>query len=86
MKDEWRLNNQIKYLYKKEVKKVYFRKKGMNDHEHCEFCWDKFSERPGDLHEGYMTMYRGQERWICETCYQDFKEMFEWKLVKKDNE
>lgn len=26
-----------------------------NDHDHCAFCWDKFAEYDGCLHEGYCT-------------------------------
>ena len=32
---------------------------------------------PGTAAEGYVTHDR---RWICETCYEDFKLMFEWVL------
>lgn len=31
------------------------------------------------LHIGYCTCDR--YRWICEQCYNDFKELFDWKLV-----
>jgi transposase-like protein len=46
---------------------------------HCEFCWEKFGEENGVLHIGYCTCDR--YRWICEQCYNDFKELFDWKLV-----
>lgn len=86
MKDDWRLFDQMTYLYQKDLKYIRFQESEMNDHEHCSFCWAKFSEDSEDLHYGYVAMYNDDDYWICETCYQDFKEMFEWKLVKKDNE
>ena len=49
-----------------------------NDHDHCEFCWDKFANYDGCLHEGYSTEDR--ESWICDVCFQDFKERFQWKV------
>ena len=49
-----------------------------NDHDHCEFCWDKFANYDGCLHEGYSTEDR--ESWICDACFADFKERFKWKV------
>ncbi len=77
--DDWRLlRGQEDYL---SGKTLYFRKwKAPSeelDHDHCEFCWDKFSDYPDTLHEGYTT--EDNCYWICQTCYDDFKEMFKWK-------
>jgi hypothetical protein len=47
-------------------------------HEHCEFCFGKFSENPGDLREGYASADR--YRWVCETCFRDFRDEMDWKL------
>lgn len=80
MRDDWRITNQMKYLFGKELLKSVFRATKENDHEHCEFCWDKFSASAEDLHEGYTTT--DHYRWICDTCYEDFKEMFQWKVVE----
>ena len=41
---------------------------------------DKISEYDGDLHEGYCT--KDEKCWICEKCFNDFKEMFDWKVEK----
>ena len=49
------------------------------DHEHCEFCGIKFSKHEGDLQEGYSTL--DQNYWICEKCYYDFRDMFNWTVV-----
>ncbi len=79
-KDDWRLSDQQKYL---SDETLYHRKwKAPNedwDHEHCSFCWGKFSESTDDLHEGYTT--EDEYYWICPDCYNDFKEMFKWKVI-----
>ena len=49
-----------------------------NDHDHCAFCWDKFAEYDGCLHEGFCTV-DGSD-WICEVCFNDFRERFGWKV------
>ena len=83
-KDDWRLGRgQEKFLKGRKLVKIsYFRFSETWDHEHCEFCWAKFSECEGDLHEGYVTA-DDRESWICAECFDDFKEMFQWKLIEK---
>ena len=51
-----------------------------NDHDHCEFCWEKFANYDGCLHVGYSTPDRGY--WICEDCFRDFKDRFQWRIKK----
>jgi hypothetical protein len=51
------------------------------DHDHCEFCMAKFSNYKDALHSGYCTM--DERQWICEDCYNDFKEFFQWRTVNK---
>ncbi|MBK8651580.1 MAG: hypothetical protein IPN23_07725 [Elusimicrobia bacterium] len=77
---DWRYRGQDKYLkgvalYWKKYKR--FRENW--DHDHCEFCWKKFTEESDsqNLHEGYTT--DNNYRWVCEKCFLDFKELFEWK-------
>ena len=50
-------------------------------HDHCEFCFATFmvEDHPDVLHEGYAT--EDNYRWICETCFDDFKDRFEWMVV-----
>ncbi|MDX6514525.1 MAG: hypothetical protein QOH73_191 [Gaiellaceae bacterium] len=64
------------------------------DHDHCEFCWAKFMEAgspavephpPHDsaLTEGYAAIGTGPKgendyHWVCETCFEDFRERFGW--------
>ncbi len=84
-KDDWRLFNQEKYLKNIPLKKVRFiQKDNDHDHTHCTFCWDKFSENNGDLHMGYSTL--DERYWICEVCYQDFREMFQWTVINQSTD
>ena len=81
---DWRFTNQMKFLFRAKLKKARFHATDRNDHEHCEFCWDEFSELDGRLHEGYCTL--DGYRWICGACYEDFKEQFEWQVIEPDLE
>ena len=85
MEEDWRLRGQEDYLMGKTLHFIRFQKRSeIWDHEHCEFCWAKFSDNDGDLHEGYCTETdnKGNAFWICPECYQDFKDKFSWKLSK----
>ncbi len=79
--NDWRLTGQEKYLkgvtlYWRE----YTRWSESWDHDHCEFCWAEFTveDHPDVLHEGYTT--EDEYRWICKKCFEDFKEIFAWKI------
>jgi len=79
---DWRLQGQEEYLTGVRLRKKRYRKRSEDwEHDHCEFCWRKFSERPGDLNEGYAT--EDEYRWICENCYEDFKEQFQWTVIEE---
>ena len=75
---DWRLTNQINYLYRATLIKQVYKKTLHSDHEHCEFCWNKFSESLDSLNWGYCT--RDKYHWICERCFLDFKDQFEWLI------
>ena len=75
------MNGQEEYLKDCTLKRTpYVRRSERNDHEHCEFCWMKFSEYEGDLREGCVTTANGQEYWICPKCCKDFKRLFGWTV------
>lgn len=76
--EDWRLNGQEAYLLGAKLKKTRFEAEGYYDHVHCDFCWGKISEYDGDLHVGYCT--EGEIHWVCEECYNDFKDMFHFEL------
>lgn len=80
MQNDWRLTNQINYLYRATLIRTTFKNTESNDHEHCEFCWRKFGENTGMLYTGYCTIDR--YRWICEQCFKDFKDQFEWQVIE----
>lgn len=86
MTDDWRLNGQEEYLYQAELYRcgVSFPEPEEVDHAHCEFCWAKFSDYEEDLHEGYLT--KDYYYFICEECYNDFKDQFKWKLLNPPSE
>jgi hypothetical protein len=52
------------------------------DHDHCEFCGEKFATAAVSLeamHVGYAT--EDNDRWICRQCALDMRERFELTLV-----
>lgn len=52
------------------------------DHEHCIFCWEKFSAFENDLHAGYRIV-DGEEDWICPEYFQDFQKRFRWRIKEE---
>ncbi len=80
MNDDWRLfRGQEKYLHGVTlIQQSYKPKSPYNDHDHCEFCMDKFGQDRNDLDYGYST--EDNDIWICSDCYNDFKEMFKWTV------
>ena len=81
--EDWRLRNQEKYLLGKTLTwKRYTTRSEEWDHDHCAFCWQKFMDQDlPDVHrEGYAT--EDDYYWICKICYEDFKDRFQWKLVR----
>lgn len=80
---DWRLQGQDKYLSGVSLARRRYRTYRRDwDHDHCEFCGAKFSERPGDLKIGYVTL--DGYHWICDACYADFSGLFKWKLAQPD--
>jgi hypothetical protein len=82
-KTDWRLSSgQEKYLTGITLTHRQWRESrpGWN-HDHCEFCWAEFAaqDMPDVLHEGWTTP--DEYRWICETCFRDFRDSFNWVIV-----
>ena len=78
--DDWRRLGQEKYLMGvKLIFQNYFVYSSEWDHDHCAFCGVKFSMNEGDLHFGYSTT--DSYHWICEKCFQDFKDEFNWEVL-----
>lgn len=74
--NDWRLTNQVNYLFKKQLKKgKYVPYKENWNHDHCAFCSEKID---ANTTEAYATL--DNYHWICIDCFEDFKEMFQWTL------
>ena len=76
LNEDWRLTNQKRYLFKAKLLHIPYNHPNEEwDHDHCAFCWQKIDK---------MTpmAYATEDRyhWICEECYEDFNEMFEWTV------
>ena len=81
--NDWRLTNQLDYLRGVALFwKRYHPPREDWDHDHCEFCFAKFMDvdDPEVLREGYAD--EGEQRWICARCYEDFKDLFDWQVVR----
>ncbi len=84
---DWRLMGQERFL---QAVKLYWRKYTRYsetwDHDHCAFCSAKFmvEDYPDVLHEGYST--EDQYYWVCKNCFEDFKERFQWEVIKSKDE
>ena len=66
---------------------------GAWDHEHCYFCWAKLlegdsayrtvrmlGEQPQSGDESAVFTQPVQEVWVCQNCFEDFRERFGWKV------
>jgi len=77
-KDDWRLMGQERYLKEKELYFKNYKASENDDHDHCEFCSDKFISKE---QKGYCTT--DYYYWICPQCYKDFKELFNWEIIQE---
>lgn len=75
---DWRLLGQERYLFGKKLIQKTFVTKKQRDHAHCAFCWDKIGDCEDWIRVAYCTS--DELHWICEQCYQDFRESFQWQL------
>ena len=78
---DWRNHGEDKYLMNTTLIHAVYRENGCAHHEHCTFCWIRFSEAmSGDERSGYVCRKNGEDYWICTTCYNDLKSFFHWKV------
>ncbi len=76
---DWRLMDQERYLHGVTLyRRIWTQTRPNWDHDHCEFCGEKFAAENADHREGYTTA--DEYRWICEKCFTDFRERFQWRL------
>jgi len=80
--NDWRRQGQEHYLIGATLVRIKYADRVIRtDHDHCEFCFAKFSDTiPDSLTEGYTTT--DDYRWICDNCYADIKEQFKWLLIE----
>ena len=76
--NDWRLTNQMDYLYQKKLKKSNLLDFPDKDHEHCAFCWEKIGKGEDMIHEGYTD--EDAYHWVCNDCFNDFKDTFKWEV------
>lgn len=85
--NDWRLIGQDEILQGKTLMFCEYKNNVLSKstHEHCIFCWHKFMEKCDSeedcSNKGYCT--KDMKYWICEKCFSDFAERFEWKLEEK---
>lgn len=84
--NDWRLQGQEGYLMGATLfYKDYVDRKTKTGHDHCEFCFTKFSDNyPDTLQAGYTTA--DDYRWICPPCFEDLKDMFQFKTGSNKGE
>jgi hypothetical protein len=83
--DDWRRQGQEDYLSGERLCLDRYQPYSDSwDHDHCEFCWQKFSLEPGDAQSGYRT--EDHYRWICGACFEDFRGEFEWIVVEPERQ
>lgn len=80
---DWRLQGQERYLKGAQLsRQSYNMYRGNQDHDHCAFCWKKFTAIKSDedsIQAGYVT--GDHYHWICDECFNDFRLQFEWTIV-----
>jgi hypothetical protein len=76
MSGDWRIAGQQEYLMRATwVRRAYRPPSEVWDHDHCAFCWAKFTAGDEALNSTVG------DHWICERCYADFAERFGWRVV-----
>lgn len=77
--DDWRRQGQEAYLSGATWEKRSYQSTPSWDHDHCEFCYTKFSTDASDLNIGYLSVEGS--RWVCESCFADFEQEMGWRLL-----
>ncbi|MCL2874261.1 MAG: hypothetical protein FWE29_04935 [Defluviitaleaceae bacterium] len=80
--NDWRLTNQMNYLFQKRLLHINYEayRPGWS-HDHCSFCSDVINNSD---EKAYCTT--DKYHWICENCFGDFCEMFEWEVEEITDE
>lgn len=82
-RNDWRNRGQESYLYGiKLCRRKYTAPTETWTHDHCEFCWARFSESEDDLNYGYVASE--ENWWICDECFADLQSIFKWSIINSD--
>ena len=73
-----RLRGQEKYLIHQSLVRALVPKEN-SGLALCEFCMEKFGLKAG-MEKGYAS--KNRRYWICEKCFEDFNEMFKFRVIK----
>ena len=78
-KDDWRLLNDVEHLYNKEIvptdgEEIFHH---MLELKKCIFCLNPVE----NTRHSFWYLPINKSCCICEECYEDFKDMFHWKLL-----
>lgn len=83
MSDDWRLKGYKGIFSGKKFTFQEFHSSSKNDHEHCEFCWKKITDLSIEETEKSGYVYYDekskQSHWICQSCFNEFKEKLDLK-------
>jgi hypothetical protein len=67
----------FKYLVQKKLLHIHYETYDENwDHDHCEFCSFIIDD---EFKLFYCT--EDQYHWICEKCFNEYKDMFKWQVL-----
>jgi hypothetical protein len=77
LSSDWRMMGQERYLKGvRLVRSKWVQLSDNWDHDHCEFCFEKFDATTGPAYCTYDYYH-----WICDECCDDFRDVFGWVLV-----
>ncbi len=86
--DDWRIRGQENYLKGAALHWSRYKQPSETwDHDHCAFCWARFAEEKAGYNDAQQHGYTTEDdyHWICKTCFNDFKDRFEWLVVEETN-
>ena len=77
--DDWRLLNDVEYLKNAYINPTDGEEivRHASHHKSCIFCLEKVQNTPYQ----WWFMPEDMSCCICEKCYNDFQEMFNWKKL-----
>lgn len=86
LEDDWRLlDPHTEFVGVTLQYRTFDRTICIEDFDECDFCYEQFDKE--DAYHPKKAYYCVEKHcWICETCYEDFKEHFHWKVQKLPDE